>query len=190
MGYEPSPPQTHPSNWKKKWLLIKVQTQRTVMCGFVPHSTKEGLPLMALPASSCDTCHIFHFNSTKERCTCLNPSSDKSLLHTFTQGSGVCGLGHVMVMWCQNKRPLPCCGRSCKLHCKRHVHALTRNDCCKNDDFTKSSCTGLPISLSSKNLCCNWNWMLNVAECTSVPDQNAILQEISIYLHNTAKTFS
>ena len=54
------------------------------VCGFIPHSTKEGLPLMALPASFCDTCHILYFNSTKEHCTGPNLSSDESLLLLFS----------------------------------------------------------------------------------------------------------
>ena len=47
------------------------------VCGFIPHSTREGLPLMALPASSCDTCHILHFNSPKEHCTCPSLSQNR-----------------------------------------------------------------------------------------------------------------
>lgn len=33
------------------------------VCGFIPHSTNEGLPLMALPISDCDTCHLLHLNT-------------------------------------------------------------------------------------------------------------------------------
>ncbi|XP_051929421.1 syncytin-A-like [Hippocampus zosterae] len=30
------------------------------VCGFMPYTAGEGLPLMALPASDCDTCHLLH----------------------------------------------------------------------------------------------------------------------------------
>lgn len=30
------------------------------VCGLMPHTAGEGLPLMALPASDCDTCHLLH----------------------------------------------------------------------------------------------------------------------------------
>lgn len=30
------------------------------VCGLMPYTAGEGLPLMALPASDCDTCHLFH----------------------------------------------------------------------------------------------------------------------------------
>lgn len=30
------------------------------VCGLIPYTAGEGLPLMALPASDCDTCHLMH----------------------------------------------------------------------------------------------------------------------------------
>ncbi|KAM7388114.1 hypothetical protein PAMP_024315 [Pampus punctatissimus] len=32
------------------------------VCGLIPYTTEEGLPLMALPASDCDTCHLMHIS--------------------------------------------------------------------------------------------------------------------------------
>ena len=49
------------------------------VCGFIPHSTTDGLPFMALPITSCDTCHILHFNSTYEHCACPNPPQIRQL---------------------------------------------------------------------------------------------------------------
>ncbi|XP_061565939.1 endogenous retrovirus group 3 member 1 Env polyprotein-like [Cololabis saira] len=43
------------------------------VCGFIPHSTKEGLPLMTLPITSCDTCYILNLNSSYGHCKCHKP---------------------------------------------------------------------------------------------------------------------
>lgn len=35
------------------------------VCGLMPYTAGEGLPLMALPASDCDTCHLMHIPSSQ-----------------------------------------------------------------------------------------------------------------------------
>lgn len=35
------------------------------VCGLLPYTAAEGLPLMALPASDCDTCHLMHVPLSK-----------------------------------------------------------------------------------------------------------------------------
>uniref|UniRef100_A0A8C6WTQ3 Envelope protein n=1 Tax=Neogobius melanostomus TaxID=47308 RepID=A0A8C6WTQ3_9GOBI len=35
------------------------------ICGLMPYTAGEGLPLMALPASDCDTCHLLHVHAPK-----------------------------------------------------------------------------------------------------------------------------
>ncbi|XP_075943394.1 endogenous retrovirus group PABLB member 1 Env polyprotein-like [Anarhichas minor] len=35
-------------------------TSSCYVCGLMPYTAGEGLPLMALPASDCDTCHLMH----------------------------------------------------------------------------------------------------------------------------------
>lgn len=35
------------------------------VCGLMPYTAGEGLPLMALPASDCDTCHLMHIPLSK-----------------------------------------------------------------------------------------------------------------------------
>ncbi|XP_072245211.1 endogenous retrovirus group 3 member 1 Env polyprotein-like [Leuresthes tenuis] len=35
------------------------------VCGLMPYTAGEGLPLMALPASDCDTCHLMHIHPNK-----------------------------------------------------------------------------------------------------------------------------
>lgn len=35
------------------------------VCGLMPYTVGEGLPLMALPASDCDTCHLMHIPLSK-----------------------------------------------------------------------------------------------------------------------------
>ena len=49
------------------------------VCGLIPHSTTEGLPLMALPITPCDTCHVLNFNSSYKHCACPNPSQTRRL---------------------------------------------------------------------------------------------------------------
>ncbi len=45
--------------------------------------------------------------------------------------------------------------RSCKLHRKRHVFTLTRNNCCEDGGSTKSCCFGSLAGLSRWNLYCH-----------------------------------
>lgn len=35
------------------------------VCGLMPYTAGEGLPLMGLPASDCDTCHLLHVHATQ-----------------------------------------------------------------------------------------------------------------------------
>lgn len=51
------------------------------VCGLMPSTAGEGLPLMALPASDCDTCHLMHvpFSQTYSHTECSKLSKMRSL---------------------------------------------------------------------------------------------------------------
>ncbi|XP_029988278.1 endogenous retroviral envelope protein HEMO-like [Sphaeramia orbicularis] len=41
------------------------QNSSCYVCGLMPYTAGEGLPLMALPASDCDTCHLLHIHTSQ-----------------------------------------------------------------------------------------------------------------------------
>ncbi len=71
------------------------------VCGLMPYTAGEGLPLMALPASDCDTCHLLHIPTSQSysRPDCASVSKMRPLN---------CSRGHANCNRClKTPKPVP-----------------------------------------------------------------------------------